>query len=137
MAVVLGNRLLCGPQKDSAVRSFEQNRPDFEAAARQVMESGETKEIACPPGVLSLDYWSDDTPTVEFLLGSWGLGSQTCYWGANYVETDKMVGFQGQRREYWKKDGAFMKWREITTATSSAWPHAGTILKCTFESGEL
>lgn len=113
LAVALGISLLGGPGRNRALRSFEQNRPAFEAAARQVRETGDTKEIACPPGVRSLDYWDDDTPTVEFLMGSWGLGSQTCYWGVNYVEADKMVGFQGQRWEYWKEDGAGRMFYEV------------------------
>lgn len=88
------------------IGSFEDNRPAFEAAARQVLEQGGTQGVAGPPGVSEISYWTQEIPTVEFQFGGWGLGGGTRYWGVNYVEEDEPIGFQGGRWDYWKAEGA-------------------------------
>lgn len=95
-------------RKERVVSRFQGDHAQFELAARQVLEQGSSRGVACPEGVRSIQLYMGtypDAPTVEFLFGSGGFGSETSYWGLNYVAGDRMVGFQGVRSVHWRQEG--------------------------------
>jgi len=106
-AALSGAMLQLGNGRSQAVRNFEREREAFEWAARQTLEYG-SGTAYCPKGVREVNLYLGSypyEPTVEFLMGSSGFGSQTRYWGINYVESGRLAGFQGNRMEYWKEQG--------------------------------
>jgi len=111
-----GVMLQLGNGRSQAVRAFERDREAFEAAARQALEYGSGTAAACPKGVREVNLYLGSypyEPTVEFLMGSSGFGSQTRYWGINYVESGRMLGFLGTRMEYWKEQGSGTLFYEV------------------------
>lgn len=70
------------------IKQFETDRAALEQLALQVLEQGSTSEIEAP------DHWREvqlnrgECPSVEFSFGGRGLGSETTYWGVNYVPCD-------------------------------------------------
>ena len=117
VTVVLSAAMLhLGNGRSQAVRAFERDREAFEAAARQALEYGSGTAAACPKGVREVNLYLGSypyEPTVEFLMGSSGFGSQTRYWGINYVESGRILGFLGTRMEYWKEQGSGTLFYEV------------------------
>ena len=70
------------------IKQFETDRAALEQLALQVLEQGSASEIKTP------DHWREvqlnrgECPSVEFSFGGSGLGSETTYWGVNYVPCD-------------------------------------------------
>lgn len=100
--------LRLGDSRSQVVLAFERDRAAFEAAARQVLEYGNTVAVVRPDGVREMELWVGSYPaevTVEFLFGTSGWGSSTRYWGINYVPGGQVVCFRGTRMEYWERKG--------------------------------
>ena len=102
-----------GPKsREHAAALFQQNRSVFDSAAAQVVERGSSQGISRPPGVQDVTFWDYEETTVEFSMGSSGLGSSTAYWGIQYVPSGERLGFQGSRLEGWISDGDGWRWEE-------------------------
>lgn len=75
-------------RENQTVKQFEADRATLEQLALQVLERGSASEIEAP------DHWREvqlnrgECPSVEFSFGGSGLGSETTYWGVNYVPCD-------------------------------------------------
>ena len=75
-------------RENQTVKRFEADRATLEQLALQVLERGSASEIEAP------DHWREvqlnrgECPSVEFSFGGSGLGSETTYWGVNYVPCD-------------------------------------------------
>ena len=76
-----------GPE-ERTIKQFETDRAALEQLALQVLEQGSASEIKTP------DHWREvqlnrgECTSVEFSFGGRGLGSETTYWGVNYVPCD-------------------------------------------------
>ena len=79
-------------------------KENFQNAAQQVLEQEDEAGVPCPLGVTEVSYCSYHTPIVEFAFGGWGLGSETSYWGLNYVPSGQLVGYQGRCMECWRAE---------------------------------
>ena len=102
-----------GPKsREHAAALFQQNRSAFDSAAAQAVERGSGQGISRPPGVRDVTFWDYEETTVEFSMGSSGLGSSTAYWGIQYVPSGERLGFQGSRLEGWISDGDGWRWEE-------------------------
>lgn len=99
--------LSLGPDWETkTTQQFTADRAELEAIALQVLEQGNTDGIPPPDGWSAVELYSKGITTVEFEKGGFGMGSETVYWGINYVPSDStMVGFQGQQWDYWKARG--------------------------------
>lgn len=98
--------LFCFSDRQGLVLSiYECQKADFQDAARQVLEQGNSAGVSCPVGVTEVSYCSYHIPVVEFQFGSWGIGSATSYWGVNYVPSGQLVGYQGIPMEHWRTEG--------------------------------
>ena len=114
--LVAGVLFVCAGRQGKTEAVFAHNRQQFEQVVRQVLEQGSSEGVGYPKGVESVRLWcgSDGRETVvEFLCGAGGWGSSTRYWGLNYVVNDPLVGFQGERMEYWEKDGNGTRFYEV------------------------
>ena len=105
-----------GGKQERTAAAFAHSRLQFEQAALQVLQQGSAQGVKCPKGVRSITLWGGSDgrePTVEFLFGAGGWGSNTRYWGVNYVGNDIPVGFQAVRMEYWRKEGSGTRFYEV------------------------
>ena len=95
------------PDRESRTQAqFEAHREILEELALLVLEQGSADGITPPAPWKGVEFYADGIHTVDFRLGSGGFGSQTVYWGVNYVPSNSsFVGFQGQRWDYWKAQG--------------------------------
>lgn len=93
-------------RQGTACSIYQKHQEEFHAAAQQVLAQSSTADVALPSGVKELSLWTQDRVTVEFLCGSWGLGSGSSYWGVNYVPSGEPVGFQGGCMEHQRQEGA-------------------------------
>lgn len=91
---------------------FQWNRGAFHTAAAQAVEQRSGQGISSPVGVRDVTFWDYEGTTVEFSMGSSGLGSSTAYWGIQYVPSGERLGFQGSRLEGWISDGDGWRWEE-------------------------
>lgn len=87
------------------IKQFETDRAALTQLAQQVLDTGNTEDILPPAPWTGVELFDSGVPAVEFSMGGSGVGSSTKYWGINYVPSDSMVGFQGQRWDYWKQEG--------------------------------
>ena len=99
--IVLMMALAFQPTREEQARElFVRDRAALEEMAQQVLK-GET--VLPPKPWKNVVLYDRSIRTVEFELGSAGFGSETSYWGINYVPSNShMVGFQGQQWDYWK-----------------------------------
>jgi len=93
------------PDRESrTVKQFETDRERLAQLAERVLDQGSAEGIIPPAPWQSAALYNSGVAAVEFSMGSCGLGSETYYWGVNYVPSDShMVGFQGQQWDYWKE----------------------------------
>ena len=91
---------------------FQWNRPAFDFAAVQAVERESGRGVSHPLGVWDVQFWDGEEAVVDFVLGSYGLGAATCYWGLQYVPSGAMLGYQGAVLEGWTPDGNGWRWEE-------------------------
>lgn len=104
--VVIAVLFALQPGRESRTTAqFEADRAVLEEMAKQVLVQGTARDMEVPAPWLGVELYANGIHTVEFAMGGSGLGSETTYWGVNYVPSDSMVGFQGIRWDYWKQDG--------------------------------
>ena len=84
---------------------FQWNRTAFDFAAVQAVERESGRGVSHPLGVWDVQFWDGEEAVVDFVLGSYGLGAATCYWGLQYVPSGAMLGYQGAVLEGWTPDG--------------------------------
>ena len=109
LLLVAGVLIWCAGQSSheaQAKAQFQADRIQMEEVALWILERGSAEGTQPPTGWRYVRYYTQKIPVVDFALGGSGFGSQTAYWGVQYVPDDKPVGFQGEYWDYWKaKDG--------------------------------
>jgi len=98
---------LLSPDREEQARArFWADREQLQTAAQEILVLGSAEGVQLPAGWDGAELYRDGVHTVEFSLGSGGFGSETVYWGINYVPSNSsFVGFQGQQWDYWKSQG--------------------------------
>ena len=93
-------------REEQTLRQFTRDREVLEELAQLTLEQGNSDGIVPPAPWQGVELYRSGVRTVEFSMGGSGLGSETSYWGVNYVPGDStMVGFRGQQWDYWKAKG--------------------------------
>lgn len=108
LALVIGWGALQSSPQEQVTARFLRDRGPLEAAAHQVLEQWSAEGVSVPVGwkSVTLHDHNRELVTVEFAFGGSGFGSETAYWGVNYVPAGVVLGFQGHRWDYWKGRGA-------------------------------
>lgn len=93
-------------REERTTARFQADRLQLEELAKRVAACGSAVDVQPPKGWQSVQIYHGACTTVEFAFGARGIGSETIYWGVNYVPEDQPVGFQGSRWDCWKeRDG--------------------------------
>jgi len=105
-AVLLWGLTQQAPQ-ERIVKKFAADFAGLENCAWLALEQGAGASVQPPEGWRSVTVYRGDAEgmTVDFFHSGSGFGSSSVYRGVVYVPDDIPLGFQGQRTEYWKKQG--------------------------------